>query len=246
LKGRLEGKIALVTGAAQGIGRQTVLAFAREGARVWATSRTAAKMKDLKELPGVRVLEMDVTDRDQVQAAAREIGAVDVLVNCAGIVPGGSIASCPPEVFQRTFDVNVAGTYFVMKTFIAGMAEKSAGSIINIASVISSVSAVPDRFAYGMSKAALIGMTKSVAADYMSRGVRCNAVCPGAVDTEGLRERIAAAPDPEAARQAMLQRHPLGRMGTAAEIAAACVYLASDESAFMTGQLLVIDGGLSL
>jgi len=246
MNGRLEGKNALVTGAAQGIGHQTAVAFAREGATVWATGRTAAKMTDMREVPGIRVREMDVTDWDQVQATARDIGTVDILVNCAGIVPGGSIAACPPEMFRRTFEVNVAGAYYVMKAWIDGMAEKSGGSIINIASVLSSVSAVPDRFAYGMSKAALIGMTKSVAADYLSHGVRCNAICPGAVDTEGLRERIAAAPDPGAARQAMLQRHPLGRMGTAAEIAAACVYLASDESAFMTGQLLVIDGGLSL
>lgn len=243
---RLKGKRAVVTGAGQGIGRQTVLAFAEEGAHVWATSRTFGKMADFEKNPDIDVFELDVTELKNVQKISGMIGPADVLVNCAGIVPSGSIQSCSPKEFQRTFDVNVGGAFFMMQAFIDGMCAQSRGSIINVASVLSSISSVPDRFAYTMSKAALIGMTKSVAADYASRGVRCNAVCPGAIDSRGFQERMAATSDPEKIKRFMVDRHPLGRLGTTEEIAKACVYLASDESAFMTGQLLVIDGGMTI
>jgi 2-keto-3-deoxy-L-fuconate dehydrogenase len=243
---RLEKKIAVITGATQGIGREIALAFAREGARVWATGRTVEKLAGLEGAPGTEVVELDVTRKGDIEQAARRIGAVDVLVNCAGVVPMDRLENCRDADFERALDVNVRGPFHMMQAFITGMCERSGSSIVNVASVLSSITSVPNRFAYTMSKAALIGMTKSVAAEYAGRGVRCNALCPGAVDTEGLRERIWNGPEPEVTWRAMENRHPVGRVGTTDEIAAACVFLASDESAFMTGQLIVLDGGMTL
>ncbi len=243
---RLEGKIAVITGSTQGIGRRTAIDFARQGATVWATGRTMDKMADLKTHPGIEVHQLDVTRRADIDEAARTIGPVDILVNCAGVVPNDSLSNCRDEEFERALDVNVRGPFHMMQAFIGGMLEKSGGSIINVGSVLSSITSVPNRFAYTMSKAALIGMTKSVAAEYAHRGIRCNAVCPGAVDTEGLRERIAAGPDPESTWKAMVGLNPMGRVGTTEEIAEACVYLASDQSAMMTGQLIILDGGMTI
>ena len=246
MSGRLAGKTALITGAAQGIGRASALAFAREGGRVWATDASAAKLKELYGQPGITTRRLDVTSAEDVAAAAAEVGAVDVLFNCAGHVHQGTIVDCAPADWDRTFDINVRGMYLTIRAVLPAMLAKGGGTIINMASVASSLNGVPDRCAYGASKAAVIGLTKSIAADYVRQGVRCNAVCPGTVATPSLEQRIQAHPDPEAARNAFIARQPLGRLGTADEIADLCVYLASDESAYMTGAVVVIDGGTTL
>ena len=245
MSGRLAGKTALVTAAAQGMGRAAALAFAREGARVWATDANAAKLAELDGRPGVTTRRLDVTDGAAIAAVAGEIGALDVLFNCAGTVHHGAILDCAEKDWDLSFAVNVRGMYLTIRAFLPAMLTKGGGSIVNMASVASSIRGVPNRCAYGASKAAVIGLTKSVAADYVGRGIRCNALCPGTVETPSLEERIQAQPDPVAARAAFIARQPMGRLGTAEEIAELCVYLASDESAYMTGATLVIDGGMS-
>ena len=244
--GRLAGKTALITAAGQGIGHATAVAFQREGARLWATDIDESKLAGLATLEGVTCRALDVRDESAVAAAAEEIGALDVLFNCAGRVPHGTLLDCAPEDWEETLDLNVTAMYRMIRAFLPAMLAAGGGSIINMASVVSSVKAAPDRCAYGASKAAVIGLTKSVALDYAAQGIRCNAVCPGAVDTPSLDERLNARPDPEAARKAFIARAPVGRMGSPSEIAALCVYLASDESAFTTGQALVIDGAWGL
>jgi 2-keto-3-deoxy-L-fuconate dehydrogenase len=246
MSGRLEHKTALVTGAGQGIGRAVAEAFAREGGRVWATSRSRKPLQQLASAAGITTYVLDVTRPAAVAQAGRDIGPIDVLVNCAGYVPSGALLDCPQEELDRAIDVNLRGAYFMIRTFLPAMLAGGGGSIVNIGSVLSSISAAAGRFAYGASKAALIGLTKSVAVDYVAQGVRCNAVCPGAVQTPGLEARIAATVEPEATRRSFVARHRMGRLGTPTEIAAACVYLAADESAFMTGQTIVIDGGMTL
>lgn len=243
---KLTGLTALVTGAGKGIGRAVAERFAAEGASVWATSRTAGPLESLMPQETISILTLDVTRQQDADRAREAAGTVDVLVNCAGTVPGGSILDCSEEELHRTLAVNVTGAYRMIRAFLPAMIENGGGAIINIASVLSSITSAPGRFAYGTSKAALIGMTKSVAADFSDRGIRCNAVCPGAVDTPGLRSRIESTPDPEATRRAFVARHPVGRLGKPKEIAEICVYLASDPGAFMTGQTIVIDGGMSL
>ena len=244
--GRLAGKTALITAAGQGIGHATAVAFQKEGARVWATDIDGEKLAGLATLERVTCRVLDVRDADAVEAAAEEVGAVDVLFNCAGRVPHGTILDCAPENWAETLNLNVTAAYRMIRAFLPAMLARGAGSIINMASVVSTVKAAPERCAYHASKAAVIGLTTSVAFDYAARGIRCNAVCPGAIDTPSFDERMDAHPEPEAARKAFVARHPVGRIGSPSEVAALCVYLASDESAFTTGQALVIDGAWSL
>ena len=248
---RLSGKTALVTAAAQGIGRATALAFAREGAKVIATDVNLEKLSELtSELEGaggLTVQPLDVLDAQAIQALAAEVGAVDVLVNCAGYVHNGTILDCGEKDWDFSFDLNVRSMFRIIKAFLPAMLERGQGaSIVNIASVASSVKGIPNRFVYGTSKAAVIGLTKSVAADFVTKGIRCNAICPGTIQTPSLDDRIAAQGDAEAARKAFVARQPLGRLGTPEEIAAMAVYLAGDESAFTTGQIHVVDGGISI
>ena len=244
---RLEGKIALITAAGQGIGRATALAFAAEGARVIATDVNEAALADLGRQSGaIATRRLDVRDDAGVQAAAQEIGAVDVLFNCAGFVHHGTILDCSEADWDFTMDLNVKSMYRVCRAFLPAMIAKGGGSIINMSSGASSVKGAANRFVYGTSKAAVIGLTKSVAVDFIRQGIRCNAICPGTVQTPSLDERIAAQGDAEAARKAFVARQPMGRLGRPEEIAALAVYLASDESAFTTGTIHVIDGGWSL
>ena len=244
--GRLAGKTALITAAGQGIGHATAVSFQKEGARLWATDIDSEKLAGLATLEGVTCRALDVREESAVAAAAEEIGALDVLFNCAGRVPHGTLLDCEPEDWEETLSLNVTAIYRMIRAFLPAMLAADGGSIINMASVVSSVKAAPDRCAYGASKAAVIGLTKSVALDFATQGIRCNAVCPGAVDTPSLEERFNARPDPKAARDAFITRAPLGRIGSPSEVAALCVYLASDEAAFTTGQALVIDGAWGL
>ena len=242
---RLQGKTALVTAAGQGIGRATALAFAREGARVIATDIDLAQVGTLESCEPHR---LDVLDADAIAALAREIGPVDVLFNCAGFVHAGTILDCGEQDWDRSFDLNVRAMYRLLRTFLPAMVERGAGSIINMASIASSVRAVPQRFIYSTTKAAVIGLTKSVAADFVTTGVRCNAICPGTVASPSLAQRMAAQASASGqnladVEQAFRQRQPMGRLGTPEEIAALAVYLASDESAFTTGATHIIDGG---
>ncbi|MGD8720384.1 MAG: SDR family oxidoreductase [Desulfobacterales bacterium] len=243
---RLDGQTAVITGAGQGIGRAIVHSFAREGSRVWATSRSLAPLKFLEKTTSVRIAQLDVTRRADVAAAAEKIGAIDILVNCAGYVASGTILDCSSEELERSINVNLMGAFYMTCAFLPGMCTRGTGSIINIASVLSSITSAPGRFAYTTAKAALIGFTKSVAVDFVTQGIRVNAVCPGAIQTPGLESRIAASEDPGATRAAFVARHKMGRIGTAEEVAAACLYLASAESSFVTGQMLVVDGGMTL
>lgn len=243
---RLEGKTALITGAGQGIGRAIALRFAAEGSRVWATSRSPEPLRSLASVSGITTRTLDVTRSADIAPAVAEIGAVDVVVNCAGYVAEGTLLDCTARDLQRSFDVNVRGAFDLTRGFLPGMLDRGHGAIINIASVVSSIAGAANRLAYATTKAALIGFTRSVAFDYVGHGIRCNAVCPGAVSTPGLEARIARSEDPEATRRGFLQRHKMGRLGKVEEVAEACVYLASDESRFMTGQVLVLDGGMTL
>ncbi|NIM71932.1 MAG: SDR family oxidoreductase [Gammaproteobacteria bacterium] len=243
---RLMEKRALVTAAAQGIGRATAEAFAAEGARVIATDVNEERLRELDGVPGVTTRLLDVTDADAVRAAAADLGALDVLFNCAGYVHHGSILECEESDWDFSFDLNVRSMYLMIRAFLPAMLESGGGSIINVSSVASSIKGIAQRCVYGASKAAVIGLTKSVAADFIGRGIRCNAICPGTVDSPSLQQRIAAFEDPEQARRAFVARQPLGRLGTAEEIAAMAVYLASDESVFTTGTSMVVDGGVTL
>jgi len=244
--GRLQGKKALITAAAQGIGRASALAFAREGAQVVATDVNEAKLRELAGTPGITIRRLDVTDKAAIEACAAEVGAVDVLFNCAGYVAGGTILECDDKAWDFSNDINVRAMFWMTRAFLPAMIAAGGGSVINMSSVASSVKGVVNRFVYGTTKAAVIGMTKSVAADFIKQNVRCNAICPGTVQTPSLDERINSAADPVEARKAFVARQPLGRLGSAEEIAALALYLASDESAYTTGTIHVIDGGLTL
>ena len=243
---RLSGKVSLVTGAAQGIGRSITDAFLAEGGRVIATDRNVAPLAGLAGHPQLEICELDVTRPDDIAAAAARHADVEVLVNCAGYVPAGQLLQCEDADFERTLSLNVTAMFRMMKAFLPAMAERRCGSIINIASVVSSVMAAPDRFAYGASKAAVIAMSMSVARDYAGSGVRCNAISPGTVETPSLHERMAATGDAVKARDMFVARQLLGRLGRPEEVAAVAVLLASDEATFITGSNLVIDGGMSL
>jgi 2-keto-3-deoxy-L-fuconate dehydrogenase len=240
---RLAGKLCLVTAAAQGIGHAIAAAFLREGADVMAID---LKEEGLQALAGARTACMDATDPAAVAGLASTLAGVSVLANCVGYVASGTILETPLELLQQSFVINVQSMHLLISAFLPGMRARRAGSIINIASVVSSEMGVPDRYAYGTTKAAVIGLTKSVARDYIADGVRCNAISPGTVETPSLHERIAAKGDVEKARAAFVARQPMGRLGTAEEIAAVAVLLASDEARFMTGANIIIDGGMSL
>ena len=245
----LASKTAFVTAAGQGIGRAIARALAAEGAAVIATDVAEAKLRDLAGGP-IRTATLDVLRSDDIARAAADAGPIDILCNCAGFVHQGSILDATEDEFTFAFDLNVRSMFRTMRAFLPGMLARGNGAIVNIASVASSVKGVPNRALYGASKAAVIGLTKSVAADYVARGVRCNCICPGTVATPSLDERIAAnaaeAGSLDAARAAFVARQPMGRLGTAEEIAALAVYLASDAAGFITGQAVVIDGGMTL
>jgi 2-keto-3-deoxy-L-fuconate dehydrogenase len=244
---RLAGKKILTTAAGQGIGRAAVLAFAAEGAQVTATDIDADKLKGLDGTHGVTTRALDVTDLTAISKLATELGAVDVLFNCAGFVHHGTILDCSEKDWDFSAQLNVRSMYRMIRAFLPAMVARGKGaSIVNMSSVASSIKGVPNRFVYGTTKAAVIGLTKSVAADFIKQGIRCNAICPGTVQTPSLDERIAAQGGSPEARKAFVDRQPLGRLGSPEEIAAAAVYLASDESAFITGITLTIDGGFSL
>jgi len=244
--GRLEGKIAFITAAGQGMGRAAAEAFAREGARVWATDINAAALADLDGRDGIRTRVLDVTDGAAVERVAAEVGAVDVLFNCAGYVAHGNIADCSEAEWDRSFEINIKSMYRVTRAFLPGMLKKGGGSIINMSSIASSVKGLPNRLAYGTTKAAVIGFTKAMAADYVKQGIRCNAVCPGTIDTPSLAGRINALPDPVQARRDFVARQPMGRLGTVDDMVPLFVYLASDESAFATGAAFSVDGGMTI
>lgn len=242
--GRLNGKTALVTAAGQGIGRASALHMAREGAQVIATDINPTTLADLAA-QGVDTRVLDVRDPAAIQALAADLGAVDVLFNCAGFVAHGTILECDDDQWAFSFDLNVTAMYRMCRAFLPAMVDAGGGSIINMASVVSSSIAAPNRFVYGTTKAAVIGMTKAIAADFITKGIRCNAVCPGTVDTPSLQDRMAATGDYEAGRKAFLARQPSGKLAQAEDIAALVVFLASDESAFVTGTANIIDGGWS-
>jgi 2-keto-3-deoxy-L-fuconate dehydrogenase len=243
---RLKGKIAFITAAGQGMGRAAAVAFAAEGARVWATDVNAKTLDALGSTPSVTTRVLDVTDGAAVERLAQEVGDVDCLFNCAGYVHHGTIMDCTAADWDRSFDVNIKSMYRVTRAFLPGMLRKGRGSIINMASVVSSIRGVPNRFAYGTTKAAVIGFTKAIAADYVRQGIRCNAVCPGTIDTPSLRARIDALPDPVQARKDFAARQPMGRLGTTDDIAPLLVYLASEESSFATGVAFSVDGGMTI
>jgi 2-keto-3-deoxy-L-fuconate dehydrogenase len=247
---RLEGKTAFVTAAGQGIGRATALAFAREGAKVIATDIDESLLAKLKGEADLEVRRLDVRDGAAIAAAAAAAGPVNVLFNGAGYVHHGTLLDCDEAAFEFSVDLNVRAMYRMLRAFVPGMLERGGGSIINMASVASSIKGAPNRFVYNTTKAAVIGMTKAVAADYVARGLRCNAICPGTVESPSLRQRIAEQAKTSGQTLAQVEaafvaRQPMGRIGRAEEIAALAVYLASDESAFTTGTAQIIDGGWS-
>jgi 2-keto-3-deoxy-L-fuconate dehydrogenase len=242
----LQGKRAVLSAAAQGIGEASARAFAAAGAEVIATDLNAERLAALDGVAGITTAQLDVTDRSAVAAFAAQTPAPDILFNCAGFVHHGSILECDEDDWDFSFDLNVKSMYRMIRAFLPGMLEAGGGSIINMASVASSVKGVPVRCVYGASKAAVVGLTKSVAADYVASGIRCNAICPGTVQSPSLDERIAAQGNAEEARRAFVARQPMGRIGTTEEIAAIALYFASDASAFTTGTTFVIDGGMSV
>ena len=245
MSARLDGKHCLLTAAGAGIGRATALAFAREGAQVLATDIDGTVLQSLRaESSAVRTAALDVTDPAQITALVDAQPVIDVLFNCAGWVHAGTILDTDEDAWRRSFAINVDSMFRLCKAVLPGMLARGRGSIVNMASAASSVKGVPNRFAYGATKAAVIGLTKAIAADYVARGVRCNAICPGTVKSPSLEQRVAAlGGDQDAAWKSFIDRQPMGRLGAPEEIAALAVYLASDESAFTTGAIHVIDGG---
>lgn len=245
MSARLAGKRCLVTAAGAGIGRATALAFAREGADVLATDIDEPALRALEtENPLIHTAQLDVTDPDRIVSLVEARPGIDVLFNCAGYVHAGSILDTDEAAWRRSCAINVDSMFRLCKAVLPGMLARTGGSIVNMASVASSVKGVPNRFAYGTTKAAVIGLTKAIAADFVAKGVRCNAICPGTVKTPSLEQRVAAlGGDRDAAWRGFIERQPMGRLGMPEEIAALAVYLASDESAFTTGAIHVVDGG---
>ncbi len=243
----LAGKKVLITAAGQGIGFNTATLFAREGAEVIATDINISALRDI---PGITPRLLDVTDPQAIAASAEETGALDVLFNCAGVVHSGDILTCTEREWQFALDLNVTAMFHMIRAFLPAMLERNSGSVINMSSVASSIKGVPNRFAYSASKAAVIGLTRSVAADYVTRGIRCNAICPGTVESPSLRQRIAAQAQAEGRSEeevyaAFVSRQPIGRIGKTEEIAQLALYLASDASSYTTGTVQIIDGGWS-
>jgi 2-keto-3-deoxy-L-fuconate dehydrogenase len=252
MSGRLKDKVAFVTAAGQGIGRAIAEAFIAEGAKVVATDLDAAKIKSLKK---AATFALDVRSTDKVNALAKavikEFGPPDILMNCAGYVHQGSVLDCSEQDWDFSFDLNVKSIHRMLRAFLPAMLKNGGGSIINIASVASSLRGLPNRYVYGASKAAIIGLTKAMAADFIRQGIRVNAICPGTIQSPSLDERIETnakkfGKSPKAVREDFVARQPIGRLGTAAEIAAGAVFLASDESSYYTGQTLQIDGGMTM
>jgi len=228
------------------MGRAAALAFAREGAKVWASDMNAKTVAELDGKDGIRARALDVTNENEINKISAEVGDIDVLFNCAGIVHHGSILDASVKDWDQAFAVNVKSMFLVSKAFIPGMLKKGRGSIINMASVASSLKGLPNRFVYGASKAAVVGLTKAIAADYVKQGIRCNCIGPGTVDTPSLQGRIAAFADPVQARKDFVARQPMGRLGTVDDITGILVFLASDESQFATGNMYSIDGGMTI
>ncbi len=238
--GKLDGKTCLITAAGQGIGRATAELFLDEGATVWATD---LNVDAVASISGANARQLNVTSLKDIAAIKSDVGHIDVLFNCAGVVHSGSILDCPEKEWDFAFDLNAKAQYRLIQAFLPSMLEQGGGSIINMSSVASSVKGVPNRFAYCASKAAVIGLTKAVAADFVTQGVRCNAICPGTVESPSLHDRLRATGDYEKAMTDFVARQPMGRIGKAEEIAALALYLASDDAAFTTGQHHIIDGG---
>lgn len=248
--GRLAGKTVLITAAAQGIGRASVELFAREGARVIATDISKQHLDELAGIAGVETHVLDVTSDAAIKQLVADIGSIDVLFNCAGYVAAGNILECDDKAWDFSFNLNAKAMFHTIRAVLPGMLAKKSGSIVNIASAASSVKGVANRFAYGASKAAVVGLTKSVAADFVAQGVRCNAICPGTIESPSLNQRITTqaketGKSEAEVRQAFVGRQPMGRIGKAEEVAALALYLASEESAFTTGAIHMIDGGWS-
>ncbi|SEA74316.1 SDR family oxidoreductase [Variovorax sp. YR216] len=243
---RLQGKTALVTAAGQGIGHASALALAAEGAQVWATDVNEKLLERHVGIANIHVARLDVLDKDAINAFVKGIPALDVLFNCAGVVHNGAALQASDEDLDFAFHLNVRAQFRMIRAVLPGMLAKGQGSIINMASVCSSIKGLPNRCVYGTTKAAVIGLTKSIAADYVAQGIRCNAVCPGTVDTPSLTDRINANADPVEARKAFIARQPMGRLARAEEIAPLVVFLASDESQFVTGQAYSVDGGITI
>ncbi|GAB6032845.1 Putative diacetyl reductase [(R)-acetoin forming] 2 [Chamberlinius hualienensis] len=242
--GRLSGKRALITGAAQGIGKATVQAFSKEGATVIATDINQNALQDLEQLSGVSIKVLDVTDKNAIDNL--NVEDIDILFNCAGYVHHGTLLDCDVKAWDFSFNLNVKSMYLMCQKFIPKMIAKKKGVIINMSSVVSSIKAAPNRCVYGTTKAAVVGLTKSIAVDYIEDGIRCNCVCPATIDTPSLRDRVNSASDPKAAMESFIARQKIGRLGTAEEVAQLCVYLASDESSYTTGTEFIIDGGWSI
>jgi 2-keto-3-deoxy-L-fuconate dehydrogenase len=244
--GKLAGKTVLITAAGQGIGRATVEVFAREGANVHACDINDTAINELNMIEGVSAFHLDVTNAKAVETVVAKLGTLDVLFNCAGYVASGSILECDEKDWDFSFDLNVKAMYRLIKLTLPAMLENGGGSIINMSSVASSLKGVPNRFVYCASKAAVIGMTKAVAADFVTKGIRCNAICPGTVDSPSLHDRLRDTGDYDKALTDFIARQPMGRVGRAYEIAMLALYLASDDSSFTTGQTHAIDGGWSI
>jgi 2-dehydro-3-deoxy-L-fuconate 4-dehydrogenase len=243
---KLKNKTILITGAAQGIGKEMALLFASQGAQVVATDMNAIRLEELIEIENITTYTLDITNSEHIHECVAAFPDINVLVNCAGVVFNGSIADCSEDQLAVSLNVNVTSSFRLIKAVLPGMLSQKKGSIINIASVVSSVKGVANRFAYGTSKAAVIGLTKSVAADYIEQGIRCNSISPGTVHSPSLDQRLRDTGDYEAALQNFIERQPMKRIGQPSEIAAIASLLASDDATFMTGENIVIDGGMSL